>query len=785
MNTFRTGTLNLAKAAVGPAPDGATYPVSVACTFEGAPVVFDTDPGADLAVGGTADVPGIPLGSDCTITETDQGLATTVSYSPSRTVRVDTDADTDITITNSFEAGSFHVQVGRAGDGSHWSTGGFTVQVSCTDGTADEFSTGPEGGSRSYTPDVGAECTATQTDAAGATETTYTTSADPTPVVTPPTVVVPDSGAASVTILNTYLAAPLHLAVHNTGPGARFSDGAVIDVEACEFDGVPFNAGGGNAFTFVPGRPGGATTTPRFPVGATCHVRVADDAGGVPTMTATGADPVTEVNEVTLQVTVGDPIEGPSTVVISLDFEVAALSVTVENEGDAASFANSPFTVQVDCRLDTDPVWGWGVNGRVMLHFAPDGTLIPDTQSALMAELPVGAGCTAVEIVTGGATEWGTNPPGTTVLADGAAMVVTNVFLPATLTVTALVDGNDQAAHANQEFVFDASCWFNGLLLPVTATTPATFELAAGDSRELVVPTGADCTVTETHTWHATAVDPGLTQSASLADDEATLTFTNIFDVDEITVRQTVSGEGADTYSAEAYDAFVYCTYADDGQFVELPDEGVLELSSSGDFAAALTVPVGATCGVREDWGLASDLVLPEPIVVALGGGLELGIEAVYSLGELSVEKDARGQVAAATQYGFETFCTYDTGRGVVDIPLNDFADETYSLADGEAIMLEVLHGAECTTHETQAHDPIRVAVEATGFNASTGDRTATNSVVDSIPSTVLVTNFFVGALPLTGSELSMVALWLGIGVLAAGLVLVVIVAVRRRAAHR
>jgi LPXTG-motif cell wall-anchored protein len=502
-------------------------------------------------------------------------------------------------------------------------------------------------------------------------------------------------------------------------------------------------------------------------------------------MTATDADPATVLNGVTLQVTVGDPIDGPSTVVIALDFQVAALSVTVENDGDAASFSNSPFTVQVDCQLDTDPVWGWGVNGRVMLHFAPDGSLIPDTQSALLAELPVGATCTAIETVRGGATEWGTNPPGTTVLADGAAMVVTNVFLPATLTVTALLGGNDQAAHANQEFLFDASCWFNGVLLPVTATTPATFQLAAGDSRELVVPIGANCSVTETHTWHATAVDPALTQSATLTSDVATLTFTNVFDVDEITVQQTVSGEGADTYSADAYEAFVYCTYADDGQFVELPDDGKLELARSGDFEATLAVPVGATCGVLEDWGLASDLVLPEPIVVALGGELELGIQAVYALGELSVEKDARGQVAAATQYGFETFCTYDTGTDVVDIPLNDFADETYSLADGEAIMFEVLHGAECTTHETQAHDPIRVAVEATGFDASTGDRTATNFVVDSIPSAVLVTNFFVGALPLTGSELSMVALWLGIGVLAAGLALVLIVSVRRRAAQR
>ena len=81
------------------------------------------------------------------------------------------------------------------------------------------------------------------------------------------------------------------------------------------------------------------------------------------------------------------------------------------------------FEVEVTCELDSDPLHGPG--GHVTLHFAADGTLVPDSQSAQLEALPVGAGCAAVETVQGGATEWGTNPPATTVESDGATLAVT------------------------------------------------------------------------------------------------------------------------------------------------------------------------------------------------------------------------------------------------------------------------------------------------------------------------------------------------------------------------
>lgn len=780
INHFVTGSVTITKAADGDGtpPPSAVYQGSATCTFGGQPVSFSPSD-FSIAVGASAALSGIPVGSDCTVTETDQGDAQVVTYTPSRTIRVDSDDDTDVTVTNTFQTGAFHVQVGRTGEGSHWANSGYTVQVSCTDGTADEFSTGPEGGWRSYTPDAGATCTVTETADGGATEVTSVTSADPTPVVGPAAVAIPATGFASATVTNTFEAAPLYLDVTNSGEGAQYSDGAIIHVEACEFDGIAFDPAPDGAWTFAPGQAGGIAASEAMPVGAQCDVRIDDDAGGVPTMTPVNVDPTTVVDAATLRVTINDALLGTSVVEIDIAFALAALDVTVSNTGAGASFANVPFEAEVTCRLDDDPLHGPG--GKVTLHFAPDGTLIPDPASAQLSALPVGAQCAAVETVTGGATEWGTNPPATTVESDGATLAITNVFEVATLTVTALIDGTDQAQHTGDEFVYDADCRFNGLPLTPSATTPVTFELAPNAAKQLMVPVNTECAISETHDEHATSVSPSVDQSATLTEAPAAMSFTNTFDVDEVTVEQVVSGAGADTYGMDVtYVPDLDCRWPSDGERIELPNNGKVDLDAAGFFTATVSVPVGATCGAQEPYGLASQLIAPTPITVALGGEFVLELEAIYNLGELSVQKDARGSDIAGLQFGFETHCTFPTDAGPVDIPLNDFADEAYELRGGESIALEVLHRADCTTSEVAAHDPLRVAVEATGFEAATVDRGALNVILADVPSTVLVTNYFVGSLPLTGVEMSGV-LWMGLAALLIGLALVVARAIRRR----
>ncbi len=786
INHFATGSLEVGKTADGSGtpPDSVSYPGTVACTFGGEPVVFTPALNSFAnAVGATTTYSDVPLGADCTITETDRGIAQAVTYLPASTVRVDSDLTVDATVRNTFEEGTFFIEVVREGDGAHWANGGYTVHVECDDGYIADHQLNDTGGYLGIPADVGATCTVEETVVGGATIVTSVTSQDPTPVAGPVNVVIPATGAATVTITNTFLAAPIHLDATMSGPGARFSDGAIIDVEACTFDGIPFDIADNGQFSYITHRAGGHAVTPPVPVGALCNVRIGDNAGGVPTVVPVNADPVTVVNDATIQITVQDELTGPTTVETDFFFALAALDVSMVITGAGAEFANAPYEVEISCTIDGDPLIDFGTNSTVTIHFGVDGSLIPDPASAALASLPVGADCGGIETVRGGASEVGVNPPGTSIDPDGSTIIVTNVFDLAPLSVTALVDGNDQAAHADAEFDFDAACTLNGLPLLITPTTPVTFALGAGDVRDILMPFNTQCTITETFDEHATSVSPDRVQTADLSQGPVALTFTNAFDVDEVTVQQAVSGEGRDTYGMDVvYVVDLDCTWPSDGERIELPNNGKVPLDAAGFFTATVPVPIGATCGAMEPFGLASELVAPAPITVALGGEFVLVIEAVYDVGDLSVQKDARGQYSAALQFGFETTCTFQTDEGAVDIPLNDFADEEYALGDGEVQLIEVLHGADCRTTEVAAHDPLRVAVEVTGFGATTsGDRTAQSVVLDGVPSTVLVTNFFVGSLPLTGSELSLTGLWVALALLLSGGAVIVVRLIRRR----
>ena len=309
----------------------------------------------------------------------------------------------------------------------------------------------------------------------------------------------------------------------NSGPGAAFAAGAVVETTTCAFDGSPFDIAPGGEWTFIPGRAGGVALSPSLPVGATCQVHLTDDGGGEPTFTGLNVAPATLLNSHEYEVTINDDLTDPPVVEIDLAYALAALDVTVTNEGAGAAFANAPFAVEVECRLDGDPVIGFGTAGKVTIHFAPDGTLIPDPSSASLASLPVGAECTAVETDQGGATEWGTNPPGTTLESDGALLAITNVFLATQLSVTPQVAGND--IPADVEFVYDAECRFNDVLLPSSPTLPTTFALLPDSAQVLTLPVGAECVITETHDEHATSVAPNRVQSVTITGAPSALTF--------------------------------------------------------------------------------------------------------------------------------------------------------------------------------------------------------------------------------------------------------------------
>lgn len=88
----------------GVAPSG-TFPVTVTCTSGGSPV-SGYPATAAIAAGQTKTFPGIPVGAQCTVTETDSRGATSVAYAPTGDIAVTQDSPTTIpvTITNDYAA---------------------------------------------------------------------------------------------------------------------------------------------------------------------------------------------------------------------------------------------------------------------------------------------------------------------------------------------------------------------------------------------------------------------------------------------------------------------------------------------------------------------------------------------------------------------------------------------------------------------------------------------------------------------------------------------------------
>lgn len=137
----QTGSLDVFKSVVGPVPGGTTFTVDVDCDGTEFDRTLAFDSVGDLDSGGPLPIEDIPVGTDCTVTETGTGDADSVAYEvdgvpvliPPPTVEIDTDGQAvTVAITNTFdepETGSVEilkVTEGDVGDGT-----AFRVEVDC------------------------------------------------------------------------------------------------------------------------------------------------------------------------------------------------------------------------------------------------------------------------------------------------------------------------------------------------------------------------------------------------------------------------------------------------------------------------------------------------------------------------------------------------------------------------------------------------------------------------------------------------------------------------------
>ena len=536
-----------------PVPFG-PFEVTVECTFLGQPVYAEGyGPGNPMVVaiedGETVQLDGLPVGAVCTVEETGDGNASSVTITvqqggeepvtsdgPATELTLLADAAgesaNEVVLTNTYDVGPLDLLKVVDGDGAEtYGAGPFTLAVVCTfdddgdgpgdprvvyDGTVVLGGAGPLG---AQVPDLptGAECTVTETDDGGATSTT----------VAPSEVTVGAGEPVEVVVTNTFDVGAVEVDKVVDGDGAEaYGTGPFVVTLACTYQGEDVPIPGGAEREVVPG------TTVVFddlPVGAECVVTETDAGGATTTgmtVTAPGEDPV-ETDGSTAEVVV-PPVDDEGTasvgVVATNTFDVGSLEVDKVVDGDgAALYGAGPFEVTLACTFQDEDV---EIPGGAARELVPGTPVVYDG-------LPVGAECAVTETATGGATTTtvsavGDGAPGTAVVPDGdpAALTVTNTFDLGEVRVVKSLSGADAAAHEGDVFTVALACTrdVDGETVEVTIPGGATRTLSAADDWVAVyadLPQGATCVVTETDAGDADRVEIVVDGESTFTDPDA------------------------------------------------------------------------------------------------------------------------------------------------------------------------------------------------------------------------------------------------------------------------
>ncbi|MFB7796893.1 DUF5979 domain-containing protein [Isoptericola sp. NPDC056134] len=647
---------------------------TVECTFLGEPVYADgygpDDPMTfELDDGDSVEFDGLPVGSECTVTETGAGNASsttiTVQHGPLGEPVVTDGVSADltlagdivgqprnaVTLTNTFDVGSMQLLKEVTGDGADFATGPYTFEVVCTfdgDGAGgsdpqtvyeDSLSLGgddPLDATIDNLP-IGAECVVTETDDGGATSTD----------IDPETVVIGgDDGTqdpVEVTATNTFDVGSIAVDKVVDGDGAQYGTGPYEVTLECTFQGEPIEIPGGATRELTPGDP---ATFDGLPIGAECAVTESDDGGA----TSVAIDPE--------NVTVGgdDGTETEVGVTVTNTYDLGSLQVEKDLAGLGALYGPGPFEVQLACSFEgeaIDPIPGGATRS------------INAGETITYDDLPVGAECTVTETNDFGASSVEMDPVGEdpeepatsgtvtvgTTDDDPVLVTVTNTFLTSPVVVRKVVDG-DGAEFAPPMPDFEP---FPGLPDPLP-TTPEDILAALQDVQEWLaqvpfdefpyqvsmacttsegeevtipggetrrfgpgfpglyfgIPDGATCTVTETDEGGATSVavapdDVVVDGSAPITEPQA-FTVTNTYDVGEFTVEKAVDGDGAEAYGDGPFEVTAVCTF--EGNDIEVPG-GATRAVSPDEPAVYSGLPVGADCVVSEsdDGGATSSTI--------------------------------------------------------------------------------------------------------------------------------------------------------------------------------
>ncbi|WP_395244880.1 DUF5979 domain-containing protein [Agromyces sp. MMS24-K17] len=766
---FPTGEIALAKSQV--APDSWPYPLpdsyefDVQCESGGEEVVLVDGAGAspnpvEVPADGTPVIFGtgttLPLFSTCTVAE-EFAQGSSVSYDPpgadgrsgAVTAYREFDGtavhhpytpepieDATVTVENEYTIGGFEVAKDVIDGGALDQDGNaiaydptFTFTASCiwlgieVIPEADRTFTLQDGDTRDFAGlPVGADCTVTETDAAGATDTAMVITEDGVATELGATdsaefTILPDEeDGTHLTVLavtNTYTVGSLVIEKDVTGTGADAWAPDEFTVHlVCTWDQATTNPVWEDDLV-VPAN--GAVTVDDLPTGAECVVTEPDDGG------ATG-DPTIAPASVTVGVegAAGDPI----TITVTNDFRTGGFVVEKTIAGSGLEYSEDvAFTFDYTCTYEGDTV------GEGELTITGDGTAGPLT-SATVTGLPVGSECTITETGNGGGDV--TPPPVVITIPDQATAgvetietaPVENRFTAASIAVAKEVTGeaSEILEIANATYVIHVTCsltdggapLFDSDVEVTGGTTTTITDPATGDP--LLLPLGTHCWGDEVDDGGATdaSVDFDSFGNAVIVEpndgdepETLTITATNTFDYGQITVEKDLSGN-PEWGEGRTFEILVTCTFdrGDGNPPIVVYDREPVDLEG-GESVTLTDIPFGSECWAEEpDQQGATSVVISatedDPVTVGEGDDLTITVTNDYPDAGFTVTKtvDDGGAVdqdgvpiAYDTVFTFTAVCTFE-GETVLDV--------TFQLSDGQTATYDTLPaGAECTVTET------------------------------------------------------------------------------------
>lgn len=657
-NWYLTGSVVVTKSVTGNAGGFGVGPftASLECTRGGQTITIPGGASRQLQPGSmTTTYTGLPSGADCVLTETNTGgasssfigatpttpLTTDVAAGQHFTVTVDPTNHTDdqtqpaLYIVNSYDAAGIVISKTVTGgavdqDGNPVSYGPFPVAVSCSFEGSAVYATGYSAGTpmlASMTPGTpwtlsglvsGATCQVTETNPKDAVHPSIDSVVGGTghhvSGTTTTIVLAPNSGSTvrnTVTIDNPYETGTIDISKVVSGNGSDWATATfTVDVSCTLTDGTGTRSVWNKSYDLVAGA--AATRLLAVAAGAECTITEAKTGGATSTDIKVGTAVATSGASATFTSPAGSTLP----VVVTNTFQLASVDVTKAFVGaGAALWGAGPFEVTLAC---TAPVNG--AHPAITIPGGATRTLQSPTFAASYTGLPMNADCTATETKTGGANASTVSPAGSFSLASTSTPVtLTNTFTEGQVSVGKDFLGAGVALYGAGPFEVTLECTrvVDTQTVAVAISGGATRELNAGNSYGALfshLPTGADCTATETKKGGANSstgpvnltIGNGTTQDAR---------FTNTFELGELTATNIVTGNNWEPNSKWTFVVDLACTVDMDGTPtpIAIPGGSSRDIMHLGSVTYT-DLPIGAICSLVETHTNHADDVTVTPV---------------------------------------------------------------------------------------------------------------------------------------------------------------------------